>query len=58
MFLLSNVAIWVNSVMAPAGVEKGVGIISSAYVTIPGWDDDSGKPMPQRSSPSPPIVLS
>jgi hypothetical protein len=30
MFFLPNVAIWVNSVMAPAGVEKGVGIISSA----------------------------
>jgi branched-chain amino acid transport system substrate-binding protein len=45
MFFLSNVAIWVNSVMAPAGVEKGVGIISSAYVkdpTDPGWDDDPG----------------
>jgi branched-chain amino acid transport system substrate-binding protein len=45
MFFLSNVAIWVNSVMAPAGMEKGVGIISSAYVkdpTDPGWADDPG----------------
>src|SRR5260221_5599857 len=45
MFFLSNVAIWVNSVMKPAGVEKGVGIISSAYVKDPtdaGWDSDPG----------------
>ncbi|HXZ02785.1 MAG TPA: ABC transporter substrate-binding protein [Stellaceae bacterium] len=45
MFFLSNVAIWVNSVMAPAGMEKGVGIISSAYVkdpTDPGWANDPG----------------
>ncbi len=45
MFFLSNVAIWVNSVMQPAGMEKGVGIISSAYVkdpTDPGWDNDPG----------------
>jgi len=45
MFFLSNVAIWVNSVMQPAGVEKGIGIISSAYVkdpTDPGWDGDPG----------------
>ncbi len=45
MFFLSNVAIWVNSVMKPAGPEKGVGIISSAYVkdpTDPGWDNDPG----------------
>jgi branched-chain amino acid transport system substrate-binding protein len=42
---LANVAIWVNSVMIPAGPEKGVGIISSAYVkdpTDPGWDSDAG----------------
>jgi len=45
MFFLSNVAIWVNSVMAPAGMEKGVGIISSAYVkdpTDPSWANDPG----------------
>ena len=45
MFFLSNVAIWVNSVMKPAGVEKGIGIISSAYVkdpTDPAWDADPG----------------
>ncbi len=45
MFFLSNVAIWVNSVMKPAGEEKAVGIISSAYVKDPtdtGWDNDPG----------------
>jgi branched-chain amino acid transport system substrate-binding protein len=45
MFFLTNVSIWVNSVMAPAGFEKGVGIISSAYVKDPtdaGWDNDPG----------------
>jgi ABC-type branched-subunit amino acid transport system substrate-binding protein len=45
MFFLTNVAIWVNSVMIPAGPEKGVGIISSAYVkdpTDPAWDGDAG----------------
>jgi len=45
MFFLSNVAIWVNSVMKPAGPEKGVGIISSAYVKDPtdsAWDNDPG----------------
>ena len=45
MFFLSNVAIWVNSVMKPAGMEKGVGIVSSAYVKDPtdtGWNDDPG----------------
>jgi ABC-type branched-subunit amino acid transport system substrate-binding protein len=45
MFFLSNVAIWVNSVINPAGPEKAVGIISSAYVkdpTDPGWDGDPG----------------
>jgi branched-chain amino acid transport system substrate-binding protein len=45
MFFLTNVSIWVNSVMEPAGVEKGVGIISSAYVkdpTDPAWNDDPG----------------
>src|SRR5262249_51817708 len=44
-FFLSNVAIWVNSVMIPAGPEKGIGIISSVYVkdpTDPGWDNDAG----------------
>ncbi len=42
-FFLSNVSIWVSTVMEPAGVEKGVGILSSAYVkdpTDPAWDSD------------------
>jgi branched-chain amino acid transport system substrate-binding protein len=45
MFFLSNVAIWVSTVMEPAGVEKGVGILSSVYVkdpTAPDWDNDAG----------------
>ncbi len=44
-FFLSNVAIWISSVMEPAGVEKGVGIMSSAYVKDPmdpAWKDDQG----------------
>lgn len=45
MFFLSNVSIWVNSVLEPAGVEKAIGIISSAYVkdpTDPAWNGDPG----------------
>jgi len=45
MFFLSNVAIWVSTVLEPAGVEKAVGIMSSVYVkdpSDPGWDDDPG----------------
>jgi ABC-type branched-subunit amino acid transport system substrate-binding protein len=45
MFFLSNVAIWVSTVLEPAGIEKAVGIISSAYVKDPsdsGWDNDPG----------------
>jgi branched-chain amino acid transport system substrate-binding protein len=44
-FFLCNVAIWVSTVMIPAGPEKGIGIISSAYVkdpTDPGWNNDPG----------------
>ena len=44
-FFLANVAIWISSVMEPAGVEKGVGIMSSAYVKDPmdpAWKDDAG----------------
>jgi branched-chain amino acid transport system substrate-binding protein len=42
---LSNVAVWVSSVMQPAGLEAGVGIISTAYVKDPedpAWNNDSG----------------
>jgi ABC-type branched-subunit amino acid transport system substrate-binding protein len=45
MFFLSNVAIWVSTVLEPAGVEKAVGIMSSVYVKDPGdpgWDNDPG----------------
>lgn len=45
MFFLSNVAIWVSTVMEPAGPENGIGIMSSAYVKDPGdpaWKDDPG----------------
>jgi branched-chain amino acid transport system substrate-binding protein len=45
MFFLNNVAIWVSTVMIPAGPEKGIGIISSAYVkdpTDPRLADDPG----------------
>jgi branched-chain amino acid transport system substrate-binding protein len=42
---LSNVAVWISTVMEPAGLEAGVGIISSAYVKDPmdpAWKDDAG----------------
>ena len=45
MTFLSNVAVWVNSVMAPAGLEAGIGILSTAYVKDPddpAWKDDAG----------------
>jgi branched-chain amino acid transport system substrate-binding protein len=45
MFFLANVSIWVSSVMEPAGLEKGIGILSTAYVkdpNDPAWADDSG----------------
>ena len=45
MFFLSNVAIWVSTVLEPAGIEKAVGIMSSVYVKDPsdaGWDNDAG----------------
>jgi ABC-type branched-subunit amino acid transport system substrate-binding protein len=35
MFFLSNVAIWISTVIEPAGVEKAVGIMSSVYVKDP-----------------------
>src|SRR3979411_1130031 len=42
---LSNVAVWVSTVMAPAGLEAGQGILSTAYVKDPddpAWKDDAG----------------
>jgi ABC-type branched-subunit amino acid transport system substrate-binding protein len=45
MTFLSNVAVWVSTVMAPAGLEAGTGILSTAYVKDPddpAWKDDAG----------------
>jgi branched-chain amino acid transport system substrate-binding protein len=45
MTFLSNVAVWVSSVMEPAGLEAGIGILSTAYVKDPDdplWKDDAG----------------
>jgi len=42
---LTNVSISVGTVMEPAGPEKGVGIITSAYLKDPtdaGWNSDAG----------------
>jgi branched-chain amino acid transport system substrate-binding protein len=45
MTFLSNVAVWVSTVMEPAGLEAGIGILSTAYVKDPddpAWKDDPG----------------
>jgi len=45
MFFMSNVSIWLNSVIEPAGPEKAVGAISSAYYkdpSDPSWANDPG----------------
>jgi branched-chain amino acid transport system substrate-binding protein len=45
MHFMTNVSISVGSVMEPAGPEKGVGIITSAYLkdnTDPAWANDAG----------------
>src|SRR5438270_3877930 len=42
---LSNVAVWINTVMEPAGLEAGVGILSTAYIKDPddpAWKEDAG----------------
>jgi branched-chain amino acid transport system substrate-binding protein len=42
---LNNVSVGVGSVLTPAGLEKSVGLISTAYVkdpTDPQWDNDPG----------------
>ncbi len=42
---LTNVSLSIGSVMQPAGPEKGVGIITSAYLkdnTDPAWENDPG----------------
>ncbi|MGZ5828008.1 MAG: ABC transporter substrate-binding protein [Xanthobacteraceae bacterium] len=43
-FFMTNVGIWVGSVMEPAGFEKGIGMLSSAYIKDPtdsSWDNDT-----------------
>jgi len=45
MTFLSNVAVWISTVMQPAGLEAGTGILSTAYVKDPddpAWNDDAG----------------
>jgi branched-chain amino acid transport system substrate-binding protein len=45
MTFLSNVAVWVSTVMEPAGLEAGIGILSTAYVKDPddpAWKNDAG----------------
>lgn len=45
MTFLSNTAVWISTVMQPAGVEAGTGIISTAYVKDPddpAWKDNPG----------------
>ena len=45
MTFLSNTAVWISSVMIPAGLEAGTGIISTAYVKDPddpSWANDAG----------------
>ena len=45
MTFLSNVAVWISTVMQPAGLEAGTGILSTAYVKDPddpAWKDDPG----------------
>jgi ABC-type branched-subunit amino acid transport system substrate-binding protein len=45
MTFLSNVAVWISTLMEPAGVEAGTGILSTAYVKDPddpAWKNDPG----------------
>ncbi|MBV9560753.1 MAG: ABC transporter substrate-binding protein [Bradyrhizobium sp.] len=45
MTFLSSTAVWISTVMKPAGLEAGKGIISTAYVKDPddpAWNDDAG----------------
>jgi branched-chain amino acid transport system substrate-binding protein len=42
---LSSTAVWISTVMQPAGLEAGIGIVSTAYVKDPddpAWKDDPG----------------
>ena len=45
MTFLANVAVWISTVMQPAGLEASTGIMSTAYVKDPddpAWRDDAG----------------
>lgn len=45
MTFLSNVSVWMSSVMEPAGLDAGTGILSTAYVKDPldpAWSNDAG----------------
>lgn len=45
MTFLSNVSVWVSSVMEPAGLEAGIGVMSTIYVKDPedpAWKEDAG----------------
>jgi branched-chain amino acid transport system substrate-binding protein len=45
MTFLSSTAVWISTVMQPAGLEAGIGIMSTAYVKDPddpAWNDDAG----------------
>jgi ABC-type branched-subunit amino acid transport system substrate-binding protein len=45
MIFLSNVAVWISTVMQPAGLDAGTGVLSTAYVKDPddpAWADDPG----------------
>jgi branched-chain amino acid transport system substrate-binding protein len=45
MTFLSNVAVWISTVMIPAGLEASTGVLSTAYVKDPddpAWADDAG----------------
>jgi ABC-type branched-subunit amino acid transport system substrate-binding protein len=45
LIFLSNVAVWISTVMQPAGLEASTGILSTAYVKDPddpAWKDDPG----------------
>jgi branched-chain amino acid transport system substrate-binding protein len=45
MMFLSSTAVWISTVMQPAGLEAGIGIVSTAYVKDPddpAWNNDAG----------------
>jgi ABC-type branched-subunit amino acid transport system substrate-binding protein len=45
MTFLSNISIWISTVMEPAGLDAGIGVLSSSYIKDPddpAWKDDPG----------------